>query len=77
MKLVKKFDSYLKNGYAGAHSKNFKFKFENTECKRGYRVTWCPDAHTQELVSGGKRRRKSVQYFLFDQKPILDICLAK
>jgi hypothetical protein len=33
----------VKRGYAGTYSKKFKFKFENTGCKRGYRVTWCPD----------------------------------
>jgi hypothetical protein len=43
MKLVKKFESYVKKRYAGAESKKFKFKFENTGGKRGYRVTWCPD----------------------------------
>jgi hypothetical protein len=45
MELVKKFESYVKKRYAGAESKKFKFKFENTGCKRGYRVTWCPDVH--------------------------------
>jgi hypothetical protein len=46
MKLVKKFESYVKKGNAGADSKKFKFKFEKTGCKRGYRVTWCPDAYS-------------------------------
>jgi hypothetical protein len=55
---VKKFESYVKKRYAGAESKKFKFKFENTGCKRGYRVTWCPDVvflDTEENVPFDER----------------------
>jgi hypothetical protein len=53
MKLVKKFDSYVKKGNAVADLKNFKFKFEKTGYERGYQVTWCPDANIRNVLIGG------------------------